>query len=88
MLWSANVHFGEFVFDDSANVILEMSSRFNALRDGGLSYIYGPNTAGRRNSEHPIIGSILRGRTSARKLLPKGFINAADWIPESIVEKL
>jgi len=88
LLWSANVHFGEFIFEDSAKVILEMSSRFNAIRDGGLGYIYGPNTAGRKNPEHPIIGSILRGRTSHRKLLPKGFVNAADWVPNSIVEKI
>jgi hypothetical protein len=87
LLWSANVHFGEFVFEDSAKVILEMSSRFNALRDGGLSYIYGPETEGRNNVEHPIIRSIKNGRTSVLKVLPKGYSDPALWLPPSIIEK-
>ncbi len=88
MLWSANVHFSEFVFDDSASIILDMSSRFNSLRDGGLGYIYGPNTAGRNNVEHPIIASIIRGRTSPNKLLPKGFDDASTWLPKRVLEML
>jgi len=87
LLWSANVHFGEFVFADSADVILEMSTRFNAIRDGGLSYIYGPETAGRNNFEHPVIRSIKNGRTSPLKLLPKGYSDPSIWLPASIIDK-
>jgi hypothetical protein len=86
LLWSANVHFSEFVFDDSASIILDMSSRFNALRAEGLSYIYGPNTAGRNNIEHPIIESIARGRTSPNKILPKGYENISTWLPDRLLE--
>lgn len=85
LLWSANVHFGEFVFDDSADIILSMSSRFKALRNGGLSYIYGPNTAGRTNAVHPIIGRIERGRTPHSRILPKGYSDPATWLPESLL---
>jgi hypothetical protein len=88
LLWSANVHFSEFVFDDSASIILDMSSRFNALRGGGLSYIYGPNTAGRVNVEHPIISSITKGKTSPSKLLPKGYADTSTWLPKRVLEML
>jgi hypothetical protein len=86
LLWSANVHFSEFVFEDSASIILDMSSRFNALREEGLNYIYGPQTAGRNNIEHPIIETIAKGRTSPNKLLPKGYTNLSTWLPDRLLE--
>ena len=86
LLWSANVHFGEFVFEDSASIIVEMSARFNALRDSGLSYIYGPNTAGRVNVEHPIVSSITKGKTSPSKLLPKSYTDVKNWLPQRVLE--
>lgn len=88
LLWSANVHFGDFIFDDSASIILQMSNRFNALRDESLGYIYGPNTAGRNNVEHPIIAKIERGRVSASKLLPRGYFDSATWLPSKLISSL
>jgi hypothetical protein len=87
LLWSANVHFGDFIFDDSASIILQMSKRFNALRNDGLGYIYGPNTAGRENVEHPIIAKIEKGRVSPNKLLPKGYKDPATWLPSKVLVK-
>ena len=68
LLWSTNTHFGDFVFPDSAQLILNLSDRFGALRHGGVGYFYGPNTEGRNNPAHPIIDSIQAGRKAASKL--------------------
>jgi len=85
LLWSANTHFGHFAFEDSAEVILKLSSRFNAIRDGGLAYIYGPNTAGRTNVEHPVISSIERGRIPVSRILPRGYLDKSTWLPERLM---
>lgn len=87
VLWSTNVHFGTFVFPDSAQVIESINDRFRAGRDGGYGYFYGPDTESRNNPEHPIISQILQGKKSIELLLPRGYSNLEQWIPQCILER-
>jgi hypothetical protein len=85
LLWSATTLFGDFAFGNSSDIILDMTSRFNGLREGGLGYIYGPDTEGRQNAEHPIIKKIENGAASMDRLLPKGYGDKAIWIPKHLL---
>lgn len=84
-LWSTNIHFGDFVFDDSAEIIQEMSSYFGAWdTETGVCDYYLENSKGRIKAEHPIIEKIQSGKESKEKLLPKGYQNLEHWVPEKI----
>ena len=83
VLWSTNYHFGDFVFENSAEIIETINKRFNADRDG-YGYFYGPNTAGRNNPEHPLIEKIRLGKKPIETILPKGFIDQEKWIPNQL----
>jgi hypothetical protein len=84
-LWSTNVHFGTFVFPDSAQVIESINNRFRATRDGSCGYFYGPNTESRNNPEHPVISQIQQGKKSIELLLPRGHNNIERWVPQCLV---
>jgi len=84
VLWSTNVHFGTFVFPDSAQLIVSINNRFRAMRDGGCGYFYGPNTEDRNNPEHPIIGQIRQGKKSIELLLPRSHNNIVQWVPKCL----
>lgn len=83
-LWSTNCHFGDFVFDNSAQIILDMSRRFNIPEDRGFGNFYGPSTLGRNNPEHPIIQKITDGKERIERLIPKGAQDRDFWIPERL----
>ena len=83
VLWSTNYHFGDFVFENSSEIIETINKRFNADRDG-YGYFYGPNTAGRNNPEHPLIEKIRLGKKPIETILPKGFIDKEKWIPNQL----
>jgi len=85
VLWGTNIHFGDFYFNNSAQIIEIINSRFNVERNGGFGYFYGGNTAGRNNPEHPIIEKIIQQRESVERLLPKGFESREKWLPEKII---
>lgn len=87
VLWSTNVHFGDFVFEDSATIIKEMTSRFNAIETDGIGYFYGPNSRGRNNIEHPIINRIDNGDSPIEKLLPMGREEREFWLPDRLKNK-
>lgn len=84
VLWSTNVHFGSFVFPDSAQLIESINGRFRAARDGGCGYFYGPDTENRNNPEHPIISQIRQGKKSIEIILPRGRTGIEQWIPLSL----
>jgi len=83
VLWSTNVHFGDFYFDNSAEIIETINNRFNADHNG-YGYFYGPNTLGRNNPEHPIIQKINTGSEPVKRLLPKGFKEKERWLPAKL----
>lgn len=85
VLWSTTCHFGDFAFEDSAEIILKMSRRFGIPEDDGLGHFYGPNTLGRNNPEHPIVRRILTGKEDVSRLIPKGAKNTKFWLPEQLM---
>jgi len=81
VLWSTEIHFGMFVFNNSAQIIDEITQRFNAVDEYGYGYLYGPNTKDRNNPKHPIIEKIKNGNKNIDIILPKGFKEREYWIP-------
>jgi hypothetical protein len=84
-LWGTNYHFGSFVFEDSAELIDELTDRFRANRDG-YGYFYGPNTRGRTNPEHPIVKRIQGKKAQLATLLPRGYMTPERWLPLCLIE--
>lgn len=83
-IWSSTVHFGDFVFEDSADVIIKMSSRFNAWgKDGACNY-YEENSKGRIKPEHPILNKIIKNKEKIDKIIPKGYNDIELWVPKKI----
>jgi hypothetical protein len=83
-LWSTEIHFGMFIFDESAHIIESITKRFNAVDNNGYGYFYGPNTRDRNNPEHPIIKKIRKGDKDINIILPKGFNEVNYWIPNEL----
>ena len=83
VLWSTNIHFGDFYFENSAEIIESINNRFCVDRDG-YGYFYGPDTFERNNPEHPIVEKILMGETPISKILPKGLIDQEKWLPTKL----
>lgn len=86
VLWSTNIHFGTFVFPDSALVIESINTRFRATRGGGCGYFYGPDTENRNNPMHPVINQIKQGKKKIELLLPNGYRSREQWVPQCIVD--
>jgi len=80
LIWNSNIHFGDFVFDDSSIIIDTISKRFNCVNDDGYGYYY-VNSKGRNNPTHPIISKIMCGKESVDRLLPKGYVDKDYWLP-------
>jgi len=85
VLWSTNIHFGTFVFSDSAHIIEGINDRFRAWRDGGCGYFYGPDTENRNNPEHPTIDQIRKNKKPIDLLLPRGHDSVDRWVPRCLV---
>jgi very-short-patch-repair endonuclease len=83
-LWSTEIHFGMFHFDNSVNIIETITKRFNAVDKNGYGYFYGPNTMGRNNPKHPIIDKIKNGEEKIDIILPKKYENIDYWIPNEL----
>ena len=85
-LWSTNVHFGDFYFDNSAEIIDTINKRFNVERNGGYGYFYGTESFDDRLiSEHPIIKKIKNGSENIKRILPRGYDDINKWIPSCLV---
>ncbi|MDD2769898.1 MAG: hypothetical protein PHT19_14300 [Methylococcus sp.] len=85
-LWGAKIHFGDFYFGNSADIIESINKRFNVERNGGYGYFYGADTAGSNKPEHPVVEEIRNGKKSIQKLLPPGFANKNRWLPEKLLD--
>lgn len=83
-LWSTNVLFGDFFFDDSSQIIRTITDRFKAADSYGIGYFYSLNSKNRQKPEHPIISLILEKKETINRILPKGFDNSDYWIPEKL----
>lgn len=87
-LWSTKIHFGEFYFDNSSEIIRELTNQFNAAPDDDYGYFYEADGFDRQKPEHPIVKSILSGRLKDgnKRLLPNGIDNAKaqSWLPKKL----
>ncbi|MCD4678997.1 MAG: hypothetical protein K8S00_01290 [Bacteroidales bacterium] len=86
VLWSTQVHFGDFIFDDSAQIIEEITKQFNAVDKNGYGYFYGGQTRERNNPEHPILEKIKNGKEDIGIIIPKGYKDINYWIPDKLKE--
>ena len=84
VLWSTNIHFGDFYFENSAEIITNICKRFNCIDDFGVGYFYEENSKGRNNPEHPIISKILNDEQDINRLLPKGYKDKNFWLPKKL----
>jgi hypothetical protein len=84
-LWSTKVHFGMFVFENSASIIDTITKRFNAVDENGYGYFYGRETRERNNPEHPIIEKIKNGKKDIGLIIPKGYQDRNYWLPEKLI---
>jgi len=83
-IWSTKIHFGMFVFADSADIIKTINRRFNAGRQSGIGYFYEADNTRRIKPEHPIVQQIKSGKKDKGLLLPKGFDDERYWLPSSL----
>ena len=88
-LWSTKVFFGDFSFDNSAQIIEYITKQFNAAPDGKYGYFYEgweESTFGRIKEEHPIIKRIMSGKATIDRLIPKGIDSKSEdkWIPQCL----
>jgi hypothetical protein len=84
VLWSTEIHFGHFFFNDSAEMIETITKRFNAIDNTGYGYFYGGNTRQRNNPEHPIIEKIKTGKANVETILPRGYKDRNYWLPDKL----
>jgi very-short-patch-repair endonuclease len=84
VLWSTEIHFGMFVFENSADIIETITKRFNAVDENGIGYFYGGQTRERNNPEHPVIEKIKSGKADVGLIIPKGCADRNYWLPEKL----
>lgn len=90
-LWSTRVFFGDFLLDNSAQIIEELTKPFNAAPNGEYGYFYegwNEGVCGRIKEEHPIIKRILSGKVAVERLIPKGIDPGTkkNWLPSCLQE--
>jgi hypothetical protein len=87
-LWSTKIHFGQFYFHNSYDIIKEITNQFNAAPNENYGYFYEENGVNRYKPEHPIVKSILNGRLKdgIDRILPKGISNnkIENWLPDKL----
>ena len=85
-LWSTKVFFGEFHFNDSAQIIDAITNAFKAAPSGDYGYFYEEWNGERIKEAHPIITKILEGKQDVNILIPKGIkLNERNkWLPKEL----
>jgi hypothetical protein len=82
-IWSTSAHFGDFVFPDSADLILSINARFGLERPDGIGYVYSDEVVAK--PVHPIVRRIREGREPLSKLIPPGSkLPTRYWLPKSL----
>lgn len=84
VLWSTEVHFGDFVFPDSDQIIDSITRRFNAVDKTGYGYFYEAGSKGRTNPVHPIVNKIISGKANVDRLIPSGAKDRGYWLPSTL----
>lgn len=84
-LWSSSCYFGNFYFDNSAEIIEKINDRFNIKKEQGYGYFYEKNSLGIQKPEHPIVANIIKDPEKINLLLPKGYKSASIWLPSNLL---
>lgn len=85
-VWSTSGFFGDFMYPDSADIILQLSKRFGAVKQDGIGYMYGNSHTNK--PIHPIIDRILTGQDKIDRLIPKGnHYPESFWLPKELGSK-
>ena len=90
-LWSTKVFFGDFSFDNSAQIIEEITKQFKAAPNGEYGYFYekwDDSNYGRIKEEHPIIKRIINGKKSIEQLIPNGADTKESWLPRCLWDRI
>lgn len=77
-VWSTRAFFGDFEYQNSAAIVEELTSRFNAFASDGIGYMYG-NSKTPNKPVHPILAKIAVGKESIDRLIPRGSIKVQQW---------
>lgn len=70
--WTSNVFFSDFCFENSAEIIKDLSKPFDVEKDGGIGYIYEGNPYGINKPEHFILDKVRHHEKSIEVFIPKG----------------
>lgn len=80
-VWSTNALFGDFVVNDAAGTVEQLTSRFDAIRPGGIGYMY-TNEEVHNKPFHPIVQQLRDGWVSPSKMVPPGSYRPQSfWLP-------
>ena len=71
-LWTSNVFFSDFCFENSAEIIKDLSKPFDVEKDGGIGYFYEGNSYGIDKPEHFILDKVRHHEKSIEVFIPKG----------------
>lgn len=83
-VWSTKAFFGDFICPQSAEIILDLTTRFNAIRKDGIGYMYGNKHTNK--PIHPVVHDVLVGKKDKSRLIPRGTDKPEDfWLPEDLV---
>jgi hypothetical protein len=82
-VWSTKAFFGDFVYPKSADIIIDITARFGAIKSDGIGYMYGDTHTNK--SRHPIIEKTLKNEESKNRLIPKGNSKPDEfWLPKEL----
>jgi len=82
-VWSTKAFFGDFVYPESASLIIEITEQFRATREDGIGYMYGNEHTNK--PVHPIVKRILDGEESRQRLVPRGNKKPESfWLPNEL----
>jgi len=83
-MWSTKAHFGDFVLPNSSEIVIALSSRFNAIETEGIGYMY-LDSRTKNKPVHPIVKRIMDGKDKMERLIPRGNDKPnAFWLPKCI----
>jgi hypothetical protein len=68
-VWSTKAHFGDFEIPNPTTTILSITDRFNARKEGNLSYMYFSSHT--TKPVHPIVQKIRAGKADIKQVIPQ-----------------
>jgi hypothetical protein len=82
-LWNTLTFFGDFLHPNSAKIIVDLTRRFDAIKDDGMGYMYLDGHT--KKPVHPIVERIQDARVPRERLIPKGdTLGERFWLPQRL----